>query len=213
MTIEPLALDFTVACTPEHAFATWATRTSAWWPASHSETAAAGLTVTFEPRGGGRIYERTPAGEEHDWGEVLVWEPPHRLAYSWHLRQDRRDATRVERTPAAPIDSGRRQRARPAVMLPASPGPLAYHWRMPRTQTIVQLSEQLLAELDARRAREGRSRSELIREAIEAYLASDRRKALDEAIVAGYARIPPNENLGATWATRASITAEPWDFR
>jgi uncharacterized protein YndB with AHSA1/START domain len=44
----------------------------------------------------GRIFERTPAGQEHDWGEVLVWEPPHRLAYLWHLRQDRADATHVE---------------------------------------------------------------------------------------------------------------------
>ena len=52
--------------------------------------------MTFEPRAGGRIYERTPAGEEHDWGEILEWDPPRRLAYRWHLRQDREDATRVE---------------------------------------------------------------------------------------------------------------------
>jgi uncharacterized protein YndB with AHSA1/START domain len=52
--------------------------------------------VTFEPRAGGRIYERTPGGDEHDWGEVLVWEPPNRLAYLWHLRFDRSDATEVE---------------------------------------------------------------------------------------------------------------------
>ena len=83
---------------------------------------------------------------------------------------------------------------------------------MPRTQTIVQLSAELLAELDARRAREGRSRSELIREAIEAYLARDRRTAVDEAIVAGYTRIPPDEDLGAAWATQASIAAERWDI-
>ena len=82
---------------------------------------------------------------------------------------------------------------------------------MPRTQTIVQLSDELLAELDARRAREGRSRSELIREAIEAYLAEDRRAATDAAIVAGYTRTPPEENLGAAWAARASIAAEPWE--
>ena len=37
------------------------------------------------------------------WGEVLEWDPPRRLAYRWHLRQDREDATRVEIsfTPAA----------------------------------------------------------------------------------------------------------------
>ena len=84
--MEPLELSFTVACPPEHAFAVWATRTSMWWPHGHSVSAAPGLTVTFEPRPGGRIYERTPAGEEHEWGEVLVWKPPHRLVYLWHLR-------------------------------------------------------------------------------------------------------------------------------
>jgi Arc/MetJ-type ribon-helix-helix transcriptional regulator len=82
---------------------------------------------------------------------------------------------------------------------------------MARTQTIVQLSDELLAELDARRAREGRSRSELIREAIEAYLADDRRTAIDEAMVAGYTRTPPEEDLGAAWGARASISAEPWE--
>jgi uncharacterized protein YndB with AHSA1/START domain len=93
---EPLELSFDVACAPEHAFAVWATRTSQWWPASHSVSAEPGLAVTFEPRPGGRIFERTRAGDEHDWGEVLAWEPPHRLVYLWHLRQDRADATEVE---------------------------------------------------------------------------------------------------------------------
>ena len=41
---------------------------------------------------------------------------------------------------------------------------------MARTQTLVQLTDELLARLDAFRAREGRSRSEVIREAIECYL-------------------------------------------
>ena len=94
--MEPLELAFTVACPPEHAFAVWTERTSLWWPKSHSVSGDPGLSVTIEPRPGGRIYERTPAGEEHDWGEVLEWQPPSRLAYRWHLRQDREDATRVE---------------------------------------------------------------------------------------------------------------------
>jgi quercetin dioxygenase-like cupin family protein len=94
--LEPLRLEFTVACPPERAFALWAEQTSRWWPHGHSVSGEPGLAVTFEP--GGRIYERTPAGEEHDWGEVLVWEPPHRLVYLWHLRFDRSDATEVEVT-------------------------------------------------------------------------------------------------------------------
>ncbi len=99
--MEPLELGFTVACPPERAFEVWARRTSLWWPHGHSVSGEPGLTVTFEPRPGGRIYERTPQGAEHDWGEVLAWEPPHRLAYLWHLRFDRADATEVEVTFAA----------------------------------------------------------------------------------------------------------------
>jgi uncharacterized protein YndB with AHSA1/START domain len=94
--MEPLELAFTVDCDVERAFDLWARRTSLWWPSGHSVSAADGLTVTFEPRPGGRIFERTPEGDEHDWGEVVVWEPPRRLVYLWHLRFDRADATEVE---------------------------------------------------------------------------------------------------------------------
>jgi uncharacterized protein YndB with AHSA1/START domain len=52
--------------------------------------------MTFECRPGGRIFERTPDGVEHDWGEVLAWEPPHRLAYLWHQSTDRGRATEVD---------------------------------------------------------------------------------------------------------------------
>ena len=96
--MEPLELEFDVACSPQHAFETWAFDTARWWPASHSVSTQPGLVVTLEPRVGGRIFERTPAGDEHDWGEVTAWEPPGRLAYRWHLRQDRDDATQVEIT-------------------------------------------------------------------------------------------------------------------
>jgi uncharacterized protein YndB with AHSA1/START domain len=96
--MEPLELEFDVACSPQHAFDTWARDTAGWWPASHSVSTDPGLVVTLEPRVGGRIFERTPSGDEHDWGEVTVWEPPERLAYLWHLRQDRDDATQVEIT-------------------------------------------------------------------------------------------------------------------
>ena len=96
--MDPLTLTFEVACPVDHAFRTWTADIARWWPRSHSVTAADGLEVVLEPRAGGRIFERTPAGDEHDWGEVLAWEPPHRLTYLWHLRFDRADATEVEIT-------------------------------------------------------------------------------------------------------------------
>lgn len=96
MTEPPLELELTVDCSPEHAFATWTERIDQWWPKGHSVSHDPELKVVIEPRLGGRIYERTPAGEEHDWGEVTRWEPPTAFSYLWHLAQDRSDATDVE---------------------------------------------------------------------------------------------------------------------
>jgi hypothetical protein len=96
--IEPLRLSFTVACGIEHAFDTWTRGIAAWWPSSHSWTGENDLQVILEPHVGGRIYERTAAGTEHDWGEITLWEPPARFGYLWHLRRDRKDATDVEIT-------------------------------------------------------------------------------------------------------------------
>jgi uncharacterized protein YndB with AHSA1/START domain len=95
VTIEPLRLAFEVACPPQHAFSVWTARTSQWWPAGHSVSGESGLDVVFEPRVGGRIFERTASGAEHDWGRITTWEPPRRLGYSWHLRRDRDQATDV----------------------------------------------------------------------------------------------------------------------
>lgn len=82
---------------------------------------------------------------------------------------------------------------------------------MARRQTLVQLSDELVALLDERAAKTGRSRSEVIRAAIERELAAEREAAIDAAIVEGYTRIPPPEH--DPWAdasARRSIAAEPW---
>lgn len=83
---------------------------------------------------------------------------------------------------------------------------------MARTQTIVQLNEALLARLDERAAREGRSRSAVIREAIEGYLHDEVSAELDRAIVAGYRRVPQTEieDEWAAAAARDAVREEPW---
>ena len=80
---------------------------------------------------------------------------------------------------------------------------------MARTQTLVQFSDDLIERLDRYRAREGRSRSEVIREAVEQYLAADREAAIDRAIVAAYTRQPPRDVWGDDAAKRM-IAEEPW---
>ncbi len=96
--MDPLVVTFNVACSVEHAFKLWTGETSRWWPTNHTFSGERGLTVEFEPRVGGRIFERTGGATEHDWGEVVAWEPPGRLVYTWHLGSDRSEATEVEIT-------------------------------------------------------------------------------------------------------------------
>jgi uncharacterized protein YndB with AHSA1/START domain len=93
---DPLRFSFAVNCPVDHAFAVWTGRINLWWPADHTVSGSADTTVVLEPRLGGRIFERTVDGVEHDWGEVTLWQPPHRLSYLWHLRSDRSAATSVE---------------------------------------------------------------------------------------------------------------------
>ncbi len=96
--MDPLVFEFAVGCSTAHAFETWTTDASRWWPSDHSMSGESSMEVIFEPSSGGRIYERTSDANEHDWGEILVWEPPTTLVYLWHIGSDRSDATEVEVT-------------------------------------------------------------------------------------------------------------------
>jgi predicted DNA-binding protein len=83
-----------------------------------------------------------------------------------------------------------------------------------RTQTLVQLSDEMLDRLDRYRARDGRSRSEVIREAVDRYLAADREAEIDRKIVDGYTRAPQTDDDDlaaiADWSGRRAISEEPW---
>ncbi|HEV3480400.1 MAG TPA: SRPBCC domain-containing protein [Gaiellaceae bacterium] len=78
----------TVEASVETAFETFTRRMTDWWP-SGSHRIFEGSTVVFDGRAGGRVYERATTGEEGDWADVLVWEPPHRLVLRWRVNPNR----------------------------------------------------------------------------------------------------------------------------
>jgi uncharacterized protein YndB with AHSA1/START domain len=94
---DPLVVEFEVGVPPTRAFDVWTRRCATWWPSSHTISGDPSA-ITFEPRRGGRIVEHASSGEEHDWGEVLEWDPPSRLRYLWHLFFDPSEATEIEVT-------------------------------------------------------------------------------------------------------------------
>ena len=67
-----------------------------------------------------------------------------------------------------------------------------------RIQTLVQLTDELVALLDRRAAAEGVSRSKLIRDLLGQALTEEREAELSERIVAGYSRAPQSDG-GDEW--------------
>ena len=69
----------------ETAFSVFTEQVGAWWPlATKSVGQEDSIGLVIEPQVGGRVYEQVRSGEEHEWGEVFAWEPPHLLAFTWH---------------------------------------------------------------------------------------------------------------------------------
>lgn len=81
---------------------------------------------------------------------------------------------------------------------------------MARAQTLVQLNDRLLAALDQYAAKVGRNRSEVIRSAIEHYLAESLENDVDRALIEGYTNKPQEPDPYVEVAARDSIAAEPW---
>jgi metal-responsive CopG/Arc/MetJ family transcriptional regulator len=80
---------------------------------------------------------------------------------------------------------------------------------MARKQMSVQLSDDLLERLDRYRALRGRSRSEIVGQAIEDYIAADREAEIDRLIIEAYLRHPTAEVWGQH-AAKDLIEEEPW---
>jgi uncharacterized protein YndB with AHSA1/START domain len=54
-------------------------------PREHNMLGVEIAETVFEPRAGGRVYDRGVDGSEFQWARVLAFEPPDRLVFSWDI--------------------------------------------------------------------------------------------------------------------------------
>jgi uncharacterized protein YndB with AHSA1/START domain len=95
--LAPLRKSVRVKGSAEAAFRLFTAGIGGWWPlASHSVCESDAVACVVEGRVGGRFYERDRAGKEHVWGTVTAWEPPDRLAFTWHPGRAADTAQQVE---------------------------------------------------------------------------------------------------------------------
>ena len=90
----PVLRSALVARPLDEAFAVFTRQIGAWWPLpTHGIFGAEAGALGFEE---GHLVERAVDGRTSVWGEVLAWEPPHRIVLTWHPGQEADQASEVE---------------------------------------------------------------------------------------------------------------------
>jgi len=83
--IAPVRKSLIVKAAQAHAFEVFTNRLDSWWPKTHGIGASPIEKSLIEPRQGGRWYTTHQDGSETVVGHMLVWEPPHRIVFSWEI--------------------------------------------------------------------------------------------------------------------------------
>jgi uncharacterized protein YndB with AHSA1/START domain len=82
----------------ERAFSLFTEGIGGWWNPDHHILEAELDEMVFEPREGGRIYDRGVDGSECCWARVLAYEPPNRVVISWDISPRWQIETDLEKT-------------------------------------------------------------------------------------------------------------------
>ena len=103
----PVRSTVTVAVAPDRAFELFTSDIGEWWPLDTHSVGGASSTLDMECGPDGRIVEHLADGGTDLWGRITTWDPPCRLAFTWHPGRDAEQATDVEVRFVA-VDSGTR---------------------------------------------------------------------------------------------------------
>ena len=83
--VEPIRKSVVVNTGVERAFALFTDRFDAIKPREHNLLAVPIAETVFEPKVGGHIYDVGTDGSRCEWSRVLVFDPPHRVVFSWDI--------------------------------------------------------------------------------------------------------------------------------
>jgi len=84
-TATPVTTSIVVDAPIDRAFSVFTDGMGTWWPTTHHILEGELDEMVFEPRVGGRIYDRGVDGTECQWARVLAYEPPERVVFSWDI--------------------------------------------------------------------------------------------------------------------------------
>lgn len=85
-----------VSWNPDDAFRRFTADFAAWWPrGTHSIGGRLVKAIVFECRVGGRIFEELRDGRRFLWGRVTAFDPPRRVAFTWHPSREQVEAQDV----------------------------------------------------------------------------------------------------------------------
>ena len=82
----------------ERAFSVFTEQFDRIKPREHNMLGVEIAETVFEPRVGGRIFDRGVDGSECHWARVLAYEPPDRLVFSWDISPQWQIETDLEKT-------------------------------------------------------------------------------------------------------------------
>lgn len=110
-------LEVVVEAPLDRAFSVFTQRFGEIKPREHNLLRAELAETVFEPRAGGHIYDRAVDGSECHWARVLVFEPPHRVVFSWDIGPTWQIETDLSRTSEVEVRFAAETEARTRVTL------------------------------------------------------------------------------------------------
>jgi uncharacterized protein YndB with AHSA1/START domain len=80
-----IRMEVVVDAAQDRAFKLFTERFDQIKPREHNMLGVDIAESVFEPRAGGRVYDRGIDGSECQWARVLAYEPPDRIVFTWDI--------------------------------------------------------------------------------------------------------------------------------